>query len=223
LQDLVEKHTDISLTDSRYFLRWELISLDEAVAASEKSARVESWTSKLNRLYLIAQANDDKFLMRTIKWRLECLSSRQNSRLGLTDADLVPDTIYESWAEGQLSIGQGHAEEAGKGATKGWDIVHISVDADTQAQNPDKFYRLSPPESREYNDALQAASLRGHEKEVEMLIERGADVNAQRGSHGNLLQAASFGGNRSTLPKKLIVCCDGESTGCPEKRGRGSC
>lgn len=143
LQDFIKTHTDMSLTDSRYYSRWKLISLDQAVATSEKSARMESWISRLNRLYQIAKANDDKYLMRTIKWRLEGLSSRQNSRLGLTHADLVPDTIYKSWAEGRLSIGQGYVEETG--------------------------------------------------------------------SYGNLQQTASFEGNRFTLPKKLIVCCDGES------------
>ncbi|OQE18125.1 hypothetical protein PENFLA_c022G00387 [Penicillium flavigenum] len=43
--------------------------------------------------------------------------------------------------------------------------------------------------------ALRAASLEGHEKVVEMLLNRGADVNAQGGEFGNPLQAASCQGH----------------------------
>ena len=45
----------------------------------------------------------------------------------------------------------------------------------------------------EYGNALQAASVSGHEKVVQMLLDQGADVNAQGGEYGNALQAASFG------------------------------
>jgi ankyrin repeat protein len=33
----------------------------------------------------------------------------------------------------------------------------------------------------EYSTVLQAASLRSHEKIVQLLVEKGADINAQRG------------------------------------------
>lgn len=47
-----------------------------------------------------------------------------------------------------------------------------------------------------YGNALQAASYRGHEYIVRLLVERGrADVNQQGGSHGNALQAALFCGH----------------------------
>jgi len=42
----------------------------------------------------------------------------------------------------------------------------------------------------EYGNALQAASMGGHEKVVQMLTDAGANVNAQGGWYGNALQAA---------------------------------
>lgn len=42
---------------------------------------------------------------------------------------------------------------------------------------------------------LVAASLGGHDKVVQLLLDKGAEVNAQGGSYGNALQAASEGGH----------------------------
>ena len=52
-------------------------------------------------------------------------------------------------------------------------------------------------------NALQAASSGGHEAIVKLLLEKGADVNAQGGEYGNALQAASSGGHEATV--KLLV------------------
>ncbi|KAF8518578.1 hypothetical protein JB92DRAFT_2634701, partial [Gautieria morchelliformis] len=41
-----------------------------------------------------------------------------------------------------------------------------------------------------HGNALQVASLRGHHAIVQLLLENGADVNAQGGWYGNALQAA---------------------------------
>ena len=38
-----------------------------------------------------------------------------------------------------------------------------------------------------HDNALQAASVRGHEKVVQVLIDAGADVNAQGGDYSNAL------------------------------------
>ncbi|OCK73444.1 hypothetical protein K432DRAFT_280544, partial [Lepidopterella palustris CBS 459.81] len=46
-----------------------------------------------------------------------------------------------------------------------------------------------------YGNALQAASVGGHNKIVELLLSKGADINAQGGECGNALQAASVGGH----------------------------
>ncbi|KAL9636266.1 MAG: hypothetical protein Q9164_002929 [Protoblastenia rupestris] len=49
-------------------------------------------------------------------------------------------------------------------------------------------------EGYHYGDALQAASSGGHQNIVQLLLEKGADVNAHSGLHGNALQVASARG-----------------------------
>ncbi|KAF1344936.1 hypothetical protein BDV97DRAFT_276425, partial [Delphinella strobiligena] len=45
-----------------------------------------------------------------------------------------------------------------------------------------------------YGNALQAASVEGYSKVVEILLDAGADVSIQGGVYGNALQAASLRG-----------------------------
>jgi ankyrin repeat protein len=52
----------------------------------------------------------------------------------------------------------------------------------------------------QYSNALQAASVGGHEKIAEMLIEKGAQVNAQGRYYGNAFQAASQYGHHNLAP-----------------------
>ena len=54
-----------------------------------------------------------------------------------------------------------------------------------------------------FGNALQAASLLGHEKIVDVLLNNGADVNAQGGYFGNALQVASFEGHEKIV--KLLL------------------
>ncbi|CUS08887.1 unnamed protein product, partial [Tuber aestivum] len=46
-------------------------------------------------------------------------------------------------------------------------------------------------------NALQAAASRGNESVVRLLLERGAEVNAQGGFHGNALKAAKVSRHES--------------------------
>jgi ankyrin repeat protein len=48
-----------------------------------------------------------------------------------------------------------------------------------------------------------AASFEGHKKVVEMLLEKGADVNAQGGDYGNALHAASVEGHEKVVEMLL--------------------
>jgi ankyrin repeat protein len=47
--------------------------------------------------------------------------------------------------------------------------------------------------------AMQAASAGGHEAMVKMLLDKGADINAQSGQYGNALQAASSRGHEAVV------------------------
>ncbi|KAF5335644.1 hypothetical protein D9758_017769 [Tetrapyrgos nigripes] len=52
-------------------------------------------------------------------------------------------------------------------------------------------------------EILRAASYRGREEIVKLLVEKGADINAQGGQYGNALQAASYLGREEIV--KLLV------------------
>jgi hypothetical protein len=55
----------------------------------------------------------------------------------------------------------------------------------------------------DYGNALQAASVTGHEAVVKLLLNEGADVNAQGGHYGNALQAALATGHEAVV--KLLL------------------
>jgi ankyrin repeat protein len=51
--------------------------------------------------------------------------------------------------------------------------------------------------------ALQAASVRDHEKVARMLLDAGAEINAQGGEYGNALCAASQHGHEKVVQMLL--------------------
>ena len=65
----------------------------------------------------------------------------------------------------------------------------------------------------EYGNALQAASARGHEKVVQILLDKGAGVNAQGGEYSNALQAASAHGHEKVVQMLLDKGADVNAQG----------
>ncbi|KAK3615213.1 hypothetical protein LTR22_027516 [Elasticomyces elasticus] len=65
--------------------------------------------------------------------------------------------------------------------------------------------------------ALYAASSGGHEKVVQVLLDAGAEVNAQGGQYGNALQAASLGGHEKVVQMLLEAGAKAASLGGHEK------
>ncbi len=53
--------------------------------------------------------------------------------------------------------------------------------------------------NKEYNNALLVALHEGHETVVQLLLDKGVDVNAQGGQYGNALQAASSRGHEKVV------------------------
>ena len=74
--------------------------------------------------------------------------------------------------------------------------------------------------------ALYWASELGHDKIVQMLLDRGADVNTQGRRYGNALQAASYGGHGEIVQMlseqiKLLRCSSKlEDNPSPSKKRR---
>ncbi|KAJ3846033.1 ankyrin repeat-containing domain protein, partial [Lentinula lateritia] len=64
-----------------------------------------------------------------------------------------------------------------------------------------------------FGGALQAASLKGHEPIVKLLVQNDADVNAQGGYFGNALQAASYNGHESVVKLLLKTNADVNAQG----------
>jgi hypothetical protein len=64
-----------------------------------------------------------------------------------------------------------------------------------------------------YGNALQAASYRGYEKVVQMLLDAGADVKAGGGYYGNALQAASYRGYEKVVQILLDAGADVKAKG----------
>jgi len=54
---------------------------------------------------------------------------------------------------------------------------------------------------------------RGHDKIIELLLSKGADVNAQGGYYSSALQAASYGGHDKTIELLLSKGADVNTQG----------
>ena len=56
----------------------------------------------------------------------------------------------------------------------------------------------------QYGNALLAACFGGNKEIVQLLFDRGADVNTQGGQYGNALQVASLGRNKEIVVTLLL-------------------
>lgn len=73
-----------------------------------------------------------------------------------------------------------------------------------------------------YGEALRNASWRGYEKVVEILLARGAEVNAQGAFYGNALQAASERGYEKMVEMLLAAGAIGIHSDSVTESGSGS-
>jgi ankyrin repeat protein len=64
-----------------------------------------------------------------------------------------------------------------------------------------------------FGNALQAALFGGHDKVMQMLMDAGADVNAQGGTFGNALQAASYRGQDKVMQMLMDAGADVNAQG----------
>ncbi|KAJ3871949.1 ankyrin repeat-containing domain protein [Lentinula edodes] len=71
------------------------------------------------------------------------------------------------------------------------------------AKSPDAAKIYTNVICGKYGNALQAASYKGYESIVRLLLENNADVNTKGGKYGNALQAASYKGHESIV--KLLL------------------
>ncbi|KAH8621148.1 hypothetical protein IG631_24202 [Alternaria alternata] len=64
-----------------------------------------------------------------------------------------------------------------------------------------------------HGNALQAASIWGHEQVVKMLLDAGTDISVQGRYYGNALQAASYGGYEQIVKTLLNAGADVNAQG----------
>jgi ankyrin repeat protein len=93
---------------------------------------------------------------------------------------------------------------------KGADVNAQSGSLDTALQPTSWSMRVS---KGSFGTALQEASSGGHEKLVQILLDKGADMNAQHGSLGTALQAASRGGHEKVVQMLLDKGADVNAQG----------
>ncbi|KAK4124499.1 hypothetical protein N657DRAFT_671458 [Parathielavia appendiculata] len=86
--------------------------------------------------------------------------------------------------------------------------VFLKVEATFQRKGADVNAQGS-----DHGNALQAASLGGHQEIVQLLFNRGVSVNAKGGDHGNALQAASWAGRQEVVQLLLDKGADDNAKG----------
>ena len=77
--------------------------------------------------------------------------------------------------------------------------IFSSDESKTRADSKYETVQGNRPNISTKSFSLQAASFKGQEEEVKLLVQKGADVNTQGGTHGNALQAASYRGHEKIV------------------------
>jgi len=125
--------------------------------------------------------------------------------------DTIPDVCWDGIIKFHEAITR--ASNAARGGNRELYVNAIN-DAKRHATTAGaEFTDLTDLKRQMHDKALLLASEAGDEEEVELLLDEGADVNAQGGEYGNALQAASYGGHAKVVELLLDKGADVDAQG----------
>ncbi|KAJ9493407.1 hypothetical protein H2202_011117 [Exophiala xenobiotica] len=123
-------------------------------------------------------------------------SHKTNASLGIFRADMRVKLPFLDYAIAYLLE---HAQQAQKNNISQRDFLESQIDANGLWLDPYRSWwnALERYKSRKIKHNM--SSYYGSQETVKILLDKGADVNAQGGKFGNALQAASYGGHEQVV------------------------